>query len=161
DGASDAHRQMPDLEEVPISHLQRRKIEGRVLIPFIQACQQRFGEAATRDRMTEVIRRLAVDDGEQWRSQFGSGTDALRQVAEAVWAGGGSLEIELLGQSDDHLDFNVTRCRYAAFYRNLGLADIGGLVHCNRDHAMVDGFNADLTLQRTQTIMQGAKHCDF
>jgi hypothetical protein len=29
---------------VPISHLQRRKIEGHLLIPFIEACRERFGE---------------------------------------------------------------------------------------------------------------------
>ena len=34
-------------DEVPISHLQRRKIESRVLIPFIAACREKFGDAAT------------------------------------------------------------------------------------------------------------------
>ena len=62
---------------------------------------------------------------------------------------------------DDRLDFNVTRCRYAEFYKELGLADLGYLVHCNRDHAMIDGFNPDLKLTRTQTVMEGASHCDF
>ena len=41
---------MPDAtDEVPISHLQRRKIESRVLIPFIAACREKFGDAATGD----------------------------------------------------------------------------------------------------------------
>jgi hypothetical protein len=35
------------------------------------------------------------------------------------------------------------------------------LFHCNRDFGMVEGFNPSLTLKRTQTIMQGASHCDF
>jgi predicted ArsR family transcriptional regulator len=35
------------------------------------------------------------------------------------------------------------------------------IVHCNRDHAMIDGFNPDLKLTRTQTVMEGASHCDF
>jgi len=62
---------------------------------------------------------------------------------------------------DDRLGFHVTRCRYAEFYKELGLADLGYLVHCNRDHAMIDGFNPDLKLSRTQTVMEGASHCDF
>ena len=141
---------MPDVtEEVPISHLQRRRIESRVLIPFIAACREKFGDAATKDLVVATIRRLAVEDGARWAEAFGRDMGSLKNVAETVWAG------------DDRLDFNVTRCRYAEFYKELGLADLGYLVHCNRDHAMIDGFNPDLKLTRTQTVMEGASHCDF
>jgi predicted ArsR family transcriptional regulator len=152
---------MADETEVPISHLQRRKIEGRVLIPMIEACREKFGEAATREMVVAVIRKLAAQDGARWAGTYGTDIASLRQVADKVWAGGGSLEIEVLGEGKDQLDFNVTRCRYAEFFKELGLADMGYLVHCNRDFAMIDGFNKDLALTRTQTIMQGASHCDF
>ena len=65
---------------------------------------------------------------------------SLKTVVQDIWAGGGSLDVEILSVRDDHLDFNVTRCRYAEFYRSLGLADLGYLIHCNRDYAMIDGF---------------------
>jgi predicted ArsR family transcriptional regulator len=153
---------MPDAtNEVPISHLQRRKIEGRVLIPFIEECREKFGDAATRDLVTATIRRLAIEDGDRWGGTYGRGLAALKDVAEKVWAGGGSLEVEIIATSEDRLDFNVNRCSYAEFYKELGLADLGYLVHCNRDHAMIDGFNPDLKLTRTRTIMEGAPHCDF
>jgi hypothetical protein len=153
---------MPDpSDEVPISHLQRRKIEGRVLMPFIAACREKFGDAATRDLVIATIRRLAAEDGERWAGVFGRDLAALKSVVEEVWAGGGSLEIDIISASGERLDFNVTRCRYAEFYKELGLADLGFLIHCNRDHAMVDGFNAGLALTRTQTVMEGAPHCDF
>jgi hypothetical protein len=152
---------MSDEPEVPISHLQRRKIEGRVLIPFIEACRDKFGEAATRELVVATIRKLAAIDGAKWADTFGTSVAALRQVADTVWAGGGSLELEVIGEADDRLDFNVTRCRYAEFFKELGLAEMGALLHCNRDHAMIDGFNKDLELTRSQTIMQGASHCDF
>jgi hypothetical protein len=35
------------------------------------------------------------------------------------------------------------------------------ILSCNRDYALIEGFNADIALTRTQTIMQGASHCDF
>ena len=41
----------------------------------------------------------------------------IKKVAEKVWAGGGSLDIEMVAAGDDRLDFNVTRCRYAEFYK--------------------------------------------
>jgi hypothetical protein len=153
---------MPETtDEIPITHLQRRKIEGRVLVPFIEACREKFGDGATRELVITTIRRLAAEDGARWADAHGRGLASLKSVVEKVWAGGGSLDVEMVSASDDHLDFNVTRCRYAEFYKSLGLADFGYLIHCNRDHAMIDGFNPDMKLMRTQTVMEGASHCDF
>jgi len=78
-----------------------------------------------------------------------------------VWASGGGLEIEWLQKSADKLDFNVTGCGYAEFYKELGLPELGCLFHCNRDFAMAEGFSSQIALQRSQTIMEGADHCDF
>jgi hypothetical protein len=147
--------------QAPITHLQRRKIEGRILIPFIQACRDRFGEAATRDLVLTTIWGLAASEGEQWAARFGSGLAALQRVAEDVWAAGGAMEIEVIQRTVDHFDFNVTRCGYAAFYKELGLADIGALVHCSRDHAMAAGFDSAIELVRSGTIMEGKPCCDF
>jgi hypothetical protein len=117
---------MPDVtDEVPISHLQRRRIESRVLIPFIAACQEKFGDAATKELVVATIRRLAIEDGARWAEAFGRDMHSLKNVAEKVWAGGGSLDIDMVAASDDRLDFNVMRCRYAEFYKELGLADLG------------------------------------
>lgn len=148
-------------DEVPISHLQRRKIESRVLIPFIEVCREKFGDAATRELVSATIRRLATDDGARWGEAHGRSLWALKAVAEQIWGGGGSLDVETITATDDHLDFNVTRCAYAELYKSLGLADIGFMVHCARDYAMIDGFNPGLELARTQTVMEGATHCDF
>jgi hypothetical protein len=46
-------------------------------------------------------------------------------------------------------------------YARLGLAELGGLLSCARDAAMIDGFNPEIEFQRTQTIMEDAPHCDF
>jgi hypothetical protein len=108
-----------------------------------------------------VIRQLAVADGARWSEAYGRDLASLKKVAEEIWAGGGSLDVEVVAANEDRLDFNVTRCRYAEFYQGLGLAELGYLIHCNRDHAMIDGFNPDLALTRTQTVMEGASHCDF
>jgi predicted ArsR family transcriptional regulator len=156
-----ANKDSGDANDVAISHLQRRKIEGRVLIPFIQALREKFGEEAARDVIDATIRRLAAEDGARWAESYGQTISSLRKVAQEVWGGGGSLDVQVLAESDSHLDFNVTRCRYAEFYRELGLTDLGFRMHCNRDFAMVAGFNGELELSRSQTIMEGAACCDF
>ncbi len=152
---------MTDDQDVPIGHLQRRRIEGRVLIPFIEACRAKFGDAATHDIVVATIRRLAAEDGAKWAETYGRSVASLKDVVDKVWAGGGSLDVEMVGQTEDRLDFNVTRCRYAEFFKDLGLAELGYLIHCNRDHAMIVGFNPDVELTRTRTIMEGGTHCDF
>ncbi|HAN08077.1 MAG TPA: hypothetical protein DCP89_06205, partial [Acidimicrobiaceae bacterium] len=42
-----------------------------------------------------------------------------------------------------------------------GIPELGALFSCNRDGTMVEGFNSDIKFERTQTIMNGASHCDF
>ena len=148
---------MPQLN---ITHLERRKIEAGVLIPMVQAFQRAIGKEQANEIAREVIIDLARKDGARWAQQFGDDLSGMERVSGA-WAAGGSLGIEPIGKSTDRLDFNVTRCQYAEFYKELGLPDLGYLFHCNRDFAMVAGFNPGLTLKRTQTIMEGASHCDF
>jgi hypothetical protein len=143
-----------------LTHLERRKIEGGVLIPMVQAFQRALGKDRANEIAREVILEIARNDGERWAQQFGRDLTALEQVS-GVWAAGGAMEIEPLGKSAKRLDFNVTRCGYAQFYKELGLPELGELFHCSRDFSMLKGMNPGLELKRTQTIMQGASHCDF
>jgi hypothetical protein len=46
-------------------------------------------------------------------------------------------------------------------YKEMGIGDIGDLLSCNRDGDFCIGYNPDMELERTQTIMKGASHCDF
>jgi hypothetical protein len=46
-------------------------------------------------------------------------------------------------------------------YKEMGLGEIGHLLSCQRDGTFCEGYDQNLKLKRTQTIMQGASHCDF
>jgi len=46
-------------------------------------------------------------------------------------------------------------------YRELGLAELGYTLSCNRDASLIEGFSPDIELTRTQTLMEGASYCDF
>ena len=69
--------------------------------------------------------------------------------------------MDVLEQSERAYDFNVTGCRYAEFYKELGEPELGFLLLCSADFPLTEGLSPDLELTRTQTIMQGASHCDF
>ena len=68
---------------------------------------------------------------------------------------GGALEVEVLKETDEQFDFNVTRCRYAETYKEMGLGKIGHLLSCGRDGSFA-GYDPNIELDRGQTIMQGA-----
>jgi hypothetical protein len=34
-------------------------------------------------------------------------------------------------------------------------------ISCNRDFSLIEGYNTEVELTRTQTLMQGASQCDF
>jgi hypothetical protein len=72
-----------------------------------------------------------------------------------------ALAYDVLEQSTDVFAFDVKRCAYAEFYKALGEPELGFLLVCTADFATAEGFGSDVRLTRTQTIMQGAPHCDF
>ena len=78
-----------------------------------------------------------------------------------LWTAGGALETQVVEENGTDYVYKVTRCRYAEMYREMGLAEIGFLLSCNHYGTFVDGYDPRIRLQRTQTIMQGAGHCDF
>lgn len=152
----------PSSHEGPsISLLRQREIEARIVGPLLRAVRDELGEEKTLAIARSVITDLARQSGADLARAFGEMT--LQAFAQSLdrWCEGGALEIELLERSPERLAFNVTRCRYAEMYRALGLADLGATLSCTRDFALVEGFNPAIHLTRTQTIMQGATHCDF
>jgi hypothetical protein len=145
----------------PLTLLQQREIEARVVGPLIRGFAAEIGTEKTLEVVREVIVSLAHEAGAELASRLGEAT--LEAFAGGLdrWSEGGALEIDVLERSPERLSFNVTRCKYAEMYRALGLADLGASLSCQRDFALIEGFNPGITLERTQTLMQGASHCDF
>ena len=99
--------------------------------------------------------------GQQIREQ-GTGTAAEKMAAVLpVFSADDAHDIEVLKQTPEAFEFNVTRCRYAQFYKELGEPELGFLFLCSQDFPITEGLSPDLELVRTQTIMQGASYCDF
>ncbi len=144
-----------------ISLLQRREIEAKIVGPLIRAVQDELGAEKTRELLLGVISELARQGGADLARRLGEASLEAFAGTLDLWSEGGALEIDLLERSAERLSFNVTRCRYAELYRDLGLADLGASLSCQRDFSLVEGFNPAIHLTRTQTIMQGAPHCDF
>ena len=146
-------------EEVGV--LKRREIEAEVLGPLLRKIEQQLGRTKTRALLQETIIDIAKQQGAELASRSGNPTLGSFASLKEPWIRGGALEIDILDKSETEYSFNVTRCRYAEMYKKLGLEDLGSLLSCARDFNMATGFNKRIKLRRTQTIMDGASHCDF
>lgn len=144
-----------------IGVLKRREIEARILAPVLAAFAEEFGRDRVLDTVKRVIARIARDQGRALADRMGGNTLAHLVNSQANWLKGESLAIEVRRLDETAYDYDVTRCRYAEMYEALGMPELGAILSCSRDFALGDGFNPDLTLTRTQTIMDGAPRCDF
>ncbi|MBA5777939.1 L-2-amino-thiazoline-4-carboxylic acid hydrolase [Stappia sp. F7233] len=140
--------------------LTRRETEARILIPVIEAMAEAFGKEEVHAILRKTIVEIARRQGKALADDFGADSAAFLETLQ-FWTKDNALEIETLRDDGRHLDFNVTRCRYAEMYRALGIPELGAILSCNRDFALIEGFNEDAKLTREQTIMQGAPCCTF
>jgi hypothetical protein len=141
--------------------LTRREVEARILSPLINALGDAFGREEVLAVVRETIVMIARQQGATLSQQMGG--NSLKHFVDSLtyWTQDDALEIDVIEESDKVLSFNVTRCRYAELYESLGIRKIGTTFSCTRDFALIEGFNPDISLRRTQTIMEGASHCDF
>jgi len=147
---------------VSISIIQQAKIQAQVLVPLVKALQAEIGEeranALVRRALGDVYRRYGE---EFWRTKNEKNLGKIMASAFTTYAREDALDYEVIGQSQDAFAVDVTGCRYAEFYKELGEPELGFLLVCSADFDTVEGFDPDVELTRTQTIMQGASHCDF
>ena len=145
-----------------LSMLEKRRIEAEILKEVYLTLKESHGEALAKKTIAESVRRSAIEQARAFAAAAPGGPSLKAfQDVMPLWTKGGALEIEIKDQSADSFTFNVVRCRYAETYKAMGLGEIGHLLSCNRDGAFCEGYDPKLKLERTQTIMQGASHCDF
>jgi hypothetical protein len=148
-----------EIDEVPL--LIRREIEARIIAPFVDSLASRFPREQVLEILRDTIVKIAREQGAAMTAQLrGDDVKAFERVTQK-WTQGGALELKVLAESDSKYDFDVTRCRYAEMYRRLGIPELGQILSCSRDFAASEGFNPNLELTRTQTILGGAERCDF
>jgi hypothetical protein len=146
---------------IPLTLLQQREIEAKIVGPVFRAFAEEIGAERAREILARVIKNLARQSGCAAAGAVG-GND-LAHLGEAIesWRANGALTLDIIRSDHEALEFNVTRCQFAEMYRKLGLADLGPILSCNRDGSMIEGFNPAIEFTRTQTLMEGAGHCDF
>jgi len=150
-----------DAELNHIGVLNRRLIEARIVAPLLRAMAAEFGAGRVHQIARDVVTAIARQQGSELAAQRGGRSLPVLHGTLDRWTANDALTLDVHEVSDASLSFDVTRCRYAEMYSEMGIPDLGAILSCNRDAALIEGFNPDVTLQRTQTLMGGATHCDF
>jgi L-2-amino-thiazoline-4-carboxylic acid hydrolase-like protein len=147
-----------------ISLLELVKIQAKVLVPLVRALRKELGTERANQIVAEALRGWSRElYGKIGQEMHGRPTEKFDAMLQA-WMPkiGGDVDFETLRQTPEHFDFNITGCRYADFFRQLGEPELGALLLCESDFHVTELIGSpDVKLERTQTIMKGAKYCDF
>jgi hypothetical protein len=145
-----------------ISLIEQREIEARLASALIEGYAETLGRKEALAIAGRSISQMARQAGQALGRQSGANTlIELAEAARTIWARNNALDIDFFTITPVELRFNVTRCRYAELYAQMDVGDLGYYLSCGRDAAFAEGFNPDIRMVRTQTIMQGAAFCDF
>ncbi len=148
-----------------LSLLDRVKIQADVLLPVLRRLRSELGAEraralvadALRDWQRSVHERIAAETpGAEGWTKLGAMTAAkMPAIGDAVAIEWGTVDLP------NAMEFKITRCAFAEFFRGLGEPELGALLTCEGDMHEVAAAGGGIELIRTQTIMQGADSCDF
>ena len=132
-------------------------------MPVLRALRAELGD----DKANAIVQQALRDWSKQLFAAIGNGIEgsprrkwaAIQDVFGEV--SGKEVTFEILRQDKDALDIDVTRCRFAEFFRALGEPELGALLICEADFDIAAVGEGEVSLDRAQTIMKGAPRCTF
>jgi hypothetical protein len=146
-----------------LSLLDKTRIQAQVLVPVLRALRTELGkekaDAIVRGALRDWSKQLFAAVGEtvegSARRKWAAMHAALAEVTER------EVTFEMRRHDEQALEFDVTHCRFAEFFRALGEPDLGALLVCATDFDIVATGGDEVGLTREQTLMQGAPSCTF
>src|ERR1700694_3811978 len=146
-----------------ISLLDKTRIQAQVLVPVLRALRAEFGK----DKADAIVKQALRDWSKQLSAAMVDGIEGSPRrkwaTIQSVWGevSGREVEVEIRRHDEQALDIDVTRCRFAEFFRALGEPELGALLICEADFDIASVGDGEVSLDRAQTIMQGAPSCTF
>jgi len=146
-----------------LSLLDKTRIQAQVLVPVLRALRSELGK----EKADAIVKQALRDWSKQLFAAVGDSVDgsprrkwaamhtALAEVTER------EVTVEMRRQDKEALEFDVTHCRFAEFFRALGEPELGALLICETDFDIAAAGSSEVSLTRDQTIMQGASSCTF
>jgi predicted nucleic-acid-binding Zn-ribbon protein len=145
-----------------VSLLVEVQLQMQVIQPILEKLRTELGK----DRAMKVLCESLHD---YYKNLYSEQSDSIKGTPVEKWAAmnegmakrGGVLDIEVIKKDKNSLKLKVKKCGYAEFYKSIGEPELGYKMGCERDFHVVNAAGGGIELKRTQTIMEGADHCDF
>lgn len=132
------------------------------LIPVLQELTRELGRDLVLVPIGEAASESALKAG-----QASAGESSRNDLQSYVsWAREPSrftkhaLTIDVVEDNPEVFELRISECLWAKTFREMGAADLGYALFCNTDYAHCNGFNPQITLHRTKTLMQGDDCCN-
>jgi len=146
-----------------ISMWDKTRIQAQVLVPVMRALRAEIGKEkadaivkdALRDWSKQLFAAIGNDVEGNPRRKWVAMQGAFNDVTER------EVTFDILRKDKQALHINVTSCRFAEFFRALGEPELGALLLCHADVDIAAAAGGKVSLDRSQTIMQGAPSCTF
>src|SRR6266545_7856559 len=151
------------LVDPKLSLLDKTRSQAQVLVPVLRALRSELGKA----KADAIVKQALRGWSKQLFAAIGEGVDgsprrkwaamhtAMAEITEQ------DITVEMRRHDKQALEFDVTRCRYAEFFRALGEPELGALLICETDFDIAAAGGGEVPFTRDQTIMQGAPSCTF
>jgi len=146
-----------------LSLLEKTRIQAQVLVPVLRALRAELGKEKADAIVKDALRQWSKEvfaaignsvDGSP-RRKWAAMHTAMAEITER------DVSVEMRRHDKDALEFDITHCRFAEFFRALGEPELGSLLICATDFDIAAAGGAEVGLTRDQTIMQGAPSCTF
>ena len=148
--------------DIEITHLKCREIQAPLVSSLIRAFVNKIGYDKSMEIVKQVVREDAILSGRTLADKYrGNTLRELSKIVNEVWANDEALKMKMMKEDGGELCFKVISCKYADMYEKLGIKELGCVLSCSRDFSFMEGFNPEIELIRTKTIMGGSECCDF
>ena len=151
-------------EDEKLTPLMRRvQAQAEVLVPLLRHLRAALGTAeanalvypllreSVRDWVAAIAYTASDDPIENWQ----------RTAAFLETQFEGDVAYDILRHDSEALDLNVSRCRYADYFRRLGEPELGAILTCELDDRIAELAGPGLAFSRPDTLMQGGAACPF
>jgi hypothetical protein len=151
------------LVDLRVSLLDKTRMQAQVLVPVLRALRTELGN----DKANAIVKQALRDWSKQLFAAIGEDIEGSPRrkwaTMQSAWneVSAREVEFEILRHDKEVLDIDVTRCRFAEFFRALGEPELGALLICETDFDIASAGEGEVSLDRAQTIMRGAPSCSF
>lgn len=146
-----------------VSLLDKTRIQAQVLVPVMRALREELG----REKADTIVAKALRDWSHQVFAAIGDGIDGSpgrkfakmdKALAELTLQ---EVTVDMQRRDKEAVEFDVTSCRFADFFRSLNEPELGTLLVCQTDIDIAAAGGSDVIFSRSQTLMQGAPSCTF